>query len=178
MVHVQGVANRDLKLENLLLDRDGAGSRPLLKICDFGYSKVAHTCADCTKLALCFDVAYVLSMCHCAGDLTPSGAVCLFPLRACRAMHQQLSQASLVSCTVSVGANGLMSCMQHDVSSPAKTTVGTPVYMAPEIILGGKRYDAKVSTPCLSHAMCQACASGAVTCCISASHLGVMQCCV
>ena len=37
----QGVANRDLKLENLLLDRDGSdGTRPLLKICDFGYSKV------------------------------------------------------------------------------------------------------------------------------------------
>ena len=37
---VQGIANRDLKLENLLLDRDGRdGTRPLLKICDFGYSK-------------------------------------------------------------------------------------------------------------------------------------------
>ena len=36
----QGIANRDLKLENLLLDRDGRdGTRPLLKICDFGYSK-------------------------------------------------------------------------------------------------------------------------------------------
>ena len=42
-VWLQGVANRDLKLENLLLDRDGSdGTRPLLKICDFGYSKV-HT---------------------------------------------------------------------------------------------------------------------------------------
>lgn len=40
VVHAQGVANRDLKLENLLLDRDGTGCRPLLKICDFGYSKV------------------------------------------------------------------------------------------------------------------------------------------
>ena len=38
---MQGIANRDLKLENLLLDRDGHdGTRPLLKICDFGYSKV------------------------------------------------------------------------------------------------------------------------------------------
>ena len=41
LAEAQGVANRDLKLENLLLDRDGNdGSRPLLKICDFGYSKV------------------------------------------------------------------------------------------------------------------------------------------
>ena len=44
---VQGVANRDLKLENLLLDHDGQdGTRPLLKISDFGYSKV--------RCALCF----------------------------------------------------------------------------------------------------------------------------
>lgn len=36
---VQGVANRDLKLENLLLDRPTSGidgDWPLLKICDFG----------------------------------------------------------------------------------------------------------------------------------------------
>jgi serine/threonine protein kinase len=54
---LQGVANRDLKLENLLLDRDGSdGTRPLLKICDFGYSKVprrpdvlrtVETCSRC-----------------------------------------------------------------------------------------------------------------------------------
>lgn len=65
------MANRDLKLENLLLDRDGKdGSRPLLKICDFGYSK-------------------------------------------------------------------------HELNSSAKTGVGTPVYMAPEVILGDNKYDAK-----------------------------------
>lgn len=34
--HRMGVVNRDIKLENTLLD---GGSRPLLKICDFGYSK-------------------------------------------------------------------------------------------------------------------------------------------
>ena len=69
---VQGIANRDLKLENLLLDRDGRdGTRPLLKICDFGYSK-------------------------------------------------------------------------HEMNSSAKTGVGTPVYMAPEVILGDSKYDAKV----------------------------------
>ena len=72
---VQGVANRDLKLENLLLHRDvrntTSGRRPLLKICDFGYSK-------------------------------------------------------------------------HELNSPATTGVGTPIYMAPEIIYGISRYDAKV----------------------------------
>ncbi|KAL4419116.1 hypothetical protein ABPG77_004437 [Micractinium sp. CCAP 211/92] len=34
--HRMGVANRDLKLENLLLDQDQASGNPLLKICDFG----------------------------------------------------------------------------------------------------------------------------------------------
>jgi len=79
----QGVANRDLKLENMLLDRDGQdGTRPLLKICDFGYSK-------------------------------------------------------------------------HEMNSSAKTGVGTPIYMAPEIIHGGNRYDAKVRArnACLRHSL-------------------------
>lgn len=35
---MQGVASRDIKLENTLLD---GSPRPLLKICDFGYSKVS-----------------------------------------------------------------------------------------------------------------------------------------
>jgi serine/threonine-protein kinase SRK2 len=35
--HKKGIANRDIKLENVLLD--GTPERPLLKICDFGYSK-------------------------------------------------------------------------------------------------------------------------------------------
>ncbi|GAB4823630.1 hypothetical protein N2152v2_010676 [Parachlorella kessleri] len=69
--HERGVANRDLKLENLLLDRQcGPGGRPVLKICDFGYSK-------------------------------------------------------------------------HELNSSAKTGVGTPIYMAPEIIYGSMKYDAK-----------------------------------
>jgi serine/threonine protein kinase len=43
---VQGVANRDIKLENALLDDN---PRPLLKICDFGYSKVRRqgNCVHC-----------------------------------------------------------------------------------------------------------------------------------
>lgn len=39
------VVNRDLKLENLLL-RKGRSEQayPLLKVCDFGYSKVCNPC--------------------------------------------------------------------------------------------------------------------------------------
>lgn len=43
---VQGVANRDIKLENTLLD---STTRPLIKICDFGYSKVQLTYALMTR---------------------------------------------------------------------------------------------------------------------------------
>jgi serine/threonine protein kinase len=65
---VQGVANRDIKLENALLD---SNPRPLLKICDFGYSKV-HGCkvptgtdAERTKL-----LAQPLTSCYIgAGSL-------------------------------------------------------------------------------------------------------------
>jgi serine/threonine protein kinase len=71
-VLLQGVANRDLKLENLLMDQDVNGKKPLLKICDFGYSK-------------------------------------------------------------------------HEMNSSAKSGVGTPIFMAPEIVFSGKTYDAKVS---------------------------------
>ena len=37
MLSMQGVANRDIKLENTLLLQ---GSPPVIKLCDFGYSKV------------------------------------------------------------------------------------------------------------------------------------------
>ena len=64
-VLLQGVANRDIKLENTLLD---GSPRPLLKICDFGYSKVpsaaliscsaSHYCAlhSVHIFSKCFDI--------------------------------------------------------------------------------------------------------------------------
>ena len=45
--HQMGVASRDIKLENTLLD---GGQWPLLKICDFGYSKVRHVFASIASL--------------------------------------------------------------------------------------------------------------------------------
>jgi len=38
--HKMGIMSRDIKLENTLLDD---GQWPLLKICDFGYSKVKYS---------------------------------------------------------------------------------------------------------------------------------------
>lgn len=58
---MQGVANRDIKLENTLLD---STTKPLIKICDFGYSKVtAPVCACLTRL--------------CASQRTGSGTACV-----------------------------------------------------------------------------------------------------
>lgn len=37
--HKRGIANRDLKLENILLQRTPFSAKLLVKICDFGYSK-------------------------------------------------------------------------------------------------------------------------------------------
>lgn len=36
--HKKNISNRDIKLENTLLDSVEQNRRPLLKICDFGYS--------------------------------------------------------------------------------------------------------------------------------------------
>ena len=46
-VCMQGVASRDIKLENTLLD---GSPRPLLKICDFGYSKVGRLLVSVARL--------------------------------------------------------------------------------------------------------------------------------
>jgi serine/threonine protein kinase len=52
-MHHKGVVNRDIKLENSLLTNH---VKPLLKICDFGYSKVTHASGG----ACCFVSAAVL----------------------------------------------------------------------------------------------------------------------
>lgn len=153
------MANRDLKLENLLLDRNDVGSRPLLKICDFGYSKVGHPIAAlwafiascgicifwapppvgfvppaCTWQLWLFHTGVVAVRCRSFSDCCHFVAH-LDVIQACRRLR---SHCSVV--------------LQHDFNSPAKTGVGTPVYMAPEIILGGKHYDAKVKHDSLAAA--------------------------
>lgn len=52
--------------------------------------------------------------------------------------------------------------LQHDANTPAKTKVGTPVYMAPEIIMADQRYDAKVSCPFCCLLTSVLCSAGAV----------------
>lgn len=48
-LHSKGVCHRDLKLENILLDKSSSGV-PIIKVCDFGYSKssLLHSAAKST----------------------------------------------------------------------------------------------------------------------------------
>lgn len=65
----------------------------------------------------------------------------------------------------------LMLLLQHEQNSSAKTGVGTPIYMAPEIIYGGNRYDAKAS-PEVCHACHRAISKlPAAVCCVVSMKL-------
>ena len=65
----------------------------------------------------------------------------------------------------------LMLFLQHEQNSSAKTGVGTPIYMAPEIIYGGNRYDAKAS-PEVCHACHRAISKlPAAVCCVVSMKL-------
>lgn len=48
--HRRGVVNRDIKLENTLLQMVQGLPLPLLKICDFGYSKAHFMSAPKSKV--------------------------------------------------------------------------------------------------------------------------------
>ena len=41
--------------------------------------------------------------------------------------------------------------MQNEIVSPATSYVGTPMYMAPELIRGVPQYDGKVDALCLQY---------------------------
>ncbi len=108
----QGVASRDIKLENTLLD---GSPRPLLKICDFGYSK-----ARLRRRAAVLCATAVLARRRVRSTLRLTSLRLIRGPRA-RAQHEKFQ------------------------SAPG-SRVGTPAYLAPEVIMTtkGQTYDGKV----------------------------------
>jgi serine/threonine protein kinase len=117
---LQGVANRDLKLENLLLDRPwGEGMRPLLKICDFGYSKSEMSSPARTSVGK-----------RWGGSLVTCW-LCVKGFCVCFSLSIWLLGLLL---------EGFL------VWSDPLSLAGTPIYVAPEILMAQDSYNPKVCT--------------------------------
>ena len=132
-LHRMEIASRDIKLENTLLD---TSPRPLVKICDFGYSKVRHHSRDETWLQG-----------HARKQMTDAACPC----GDCRtaALRQQPPQLLLGTATACRASDICCACsLQHEkFHSAPGSRVGTPAYLAPEVIMTtkGQTYDGKVS---------------------------------
>ena len=112
----QGVANRDIKLENTLLD---GSPRPLVKICDFGYSKVDML----------------------SGNLTLPA-----PGRSCATDRVQHTGPTLAPSSWWSRITHFRHLQHEKFQSAPGSRVGTPAYLAPEVIMTtrGQTYDGKV----------------------------------
>lgn len=130
---LQGIANRDIKLENTLLNSTYENALrtsqrfPLMKLCDFGYSKVR--------------MSY---WCMSYWGIRVHG---LHGLRSVSTMHGQCSTPSTKDLAHSHHLTSPLSGMaqdEHEQSMP-KSRVGTMDYIAPEVVLNmrGEQYDGK-----------------------------------
>ena len=139
------MANRDLKLENLLLDRPFLpASNPILKICDFGYSKVLPRVGVLVLLLGVMVGVLQLALPRPAAVLPPLFLPCL-PMLASSLSLARLPPPHLPRPHTPPPAPRRPP-PQHELNSSAKTGVGTPIYMAPEVIFGGNLYKPKVGT--------------------------------
>ncbi len=132
-MHSQGVVNRDIKLENTLLDNS---PRPLVKVCDFGYSKVTWPHSKKAVGAALGWPAQAPSSEPPAGRLQPRGDVAV--------LGQLLLSGAPHTASLACALDGPP---QHEkFNSAPGSRVGTPAYLAPEVILTtrGKTYDGKV----------------------------------
>jgi len=191
---LQGVANRDIKLENTLLDDS---ERPLLKICDFGYSKArpaqSHRGAPGAPAGLLpgtpgsrpaislhaqafqpgRDLHAWLSEVtgHMQAHARRSPCPALLRKSPSLTFSVSMSWETTVGMRTEVLPNAVPwtdsathACVQHEkYQSAPGSRVGTPAYLAPEVILTtkGKKYDGKVAParPAV-RAACGACVYG------------------
>ena len=66
-IHSLGVAHRDLKMENILLNANSS----VVKICDFGFCRAASRSGDLSQ-TFCGSVAYARNRRSCSESRTPS----------------------------------------------------------------------------------------------------------
>ena len=140
------MANRDVKLENTLLV---STARPLIKLCDFGYSKVRRLCA-----------LWLLPSSRIAGGCrrgVPRESVLLNPLSTRRCLLLVVSSdtrgwplltgtCKRLACRELCGDERCRAPLQDEkFQSAPGSKVGTPAYLAPEVISAtrGKTYDGK-----------------------------------
>lgn len=141
---VQGVANRDLKLENLLLNKQWHdGMRPLVKICDFGYSKSELSSPARTSVG---EWHYSQQASHCKRNrmqfvlalttLRGSKNHAYGPWLSNRMFHSKILGCRTLEVCSSLPLFG--DRPNHGLGE------GTPIYVAPEILLAHDRYNPKV----------------------------------
>lgn len=150
--HRLGVVNRDIKLENTLLD---SSPRPLVKICDFGYSKVGGRCTPAERTCmharalkvrrsrskqLLAAAAALLPMCR--AGLPPGPWPCSCPRPAPGpAWHLALAP----TLPMLAHTHTMRLDPQHEgVHSAPHSKVGTSYYVAPEVLTCVHEYDGKV----------------------------------
>ena len=127
----QGVSSRDIKLENTLVD---GSPRPLIKLADFGFSKVGRG----GELQLAMGPGWPRK-CAAGGRAAPAHAVAPPTQPARPSWHAD--SGCMAAPLPLVGL--LQDANQH--SAPT-SRVGTPAYLAPEVITNqpGQVYDGQV----------------------------------
>lgn len=141
------VCHRDLKLENTLLDGSAA---PRLKICDFGYSKVLDLPFS---ICLCPFIIWIFAV-FCNQILDQRIRKCLqsmqllpfsdgSPLSFLFFISSPPFSFHFLSISLHIYVDIEYFSQSSLLHSQPKSTVGTPAYIAPEVLLK-KEYDGKV----------------------------------